>query len=139
RLAFRFVQQGNVNEWSLINLADCPLQITCVEVSNNDVYLGTLDSFVLCYQGVLETRTAFQPTPLYRYLTSKKPVTQLKIASVLERLLCVYDSTFIALNLNGLEVNNNLRVKNVHAFCLNENPISLEDPFSVELCLVKKK
>lgn len=63
----------------------------------------------------------------------------MKIASILDRLLVVYDSTFVALNLGGLEVNNNLRIKNVYAFCLNENPISLEDPFSVELCLVKKR
>lgn len=48
------------------------------------------------------------------------------------------DSTLIGLNLNSLEINNNFRVRNVFSFCLNENPIS-SDPFSVEVCLVKRK
>ncbi|XP_017482905.1 PREDICTED: transforming growth factor-beta receptor-associated protein 1 homolog [Rhagoletis zephyria] len=114
-------------------------QITCLEVNNNDVYLGTADGFVLCYQDVLEAFVTPQPTPQHRYMSTKKAVTQIKIAPILERILCVYDATFVALNLNNLEVINSLRIKNIYSFCLNENPMLLEDPFTLELCLVKKK
>lgn len=115
------------------------MQITCLEVNNNDVYLGTADGFVLCYQDVLEAFVTPQPTPQHRYMSTKKAVTQIKIAPILERILCVYDATFVALNLNNLEVINSLRIKNIYSFCLNENPMLLEDPFTLELCLVKKK
>lgn len=109
-------------------------------MNNSDVYLGTADGFILCYQdALLETQVTPQPTPQHRYLSTKKPVTQIKIAPILERLLCVYDSTFVALNLNSLEVINNFRIKNIYSFCLNENPMLLEDPFTLELCLVKKR
>lgn len=121
-------------------------QITCIEVNNNDVYIGTQDSLLFCYKNILDerrikskdTNVNVQQPSSYKYLPYKKAVAQVRIASVLELILCITDSTFLSLNLSTFEMNNSIRMKNVYALCLNENPISM-DPFIIEICLVKKR
>lgn len=111
-----------------------------MEVNNDDIYIGTLDGFIFFYKNALQLQhnTNCHQNPQYRNLFSKKPIVQMKITSVLDRLLCICDSSLVALNMINLDVNNNIRIKNIYSFSLNENPISM-DPFIIELCLVKRK
>ncbi|KAH7640297.1 transforming growth factor-beta receptor-associated protein 1-like [Dermatophagoides farinae] len=117
------------------------IQITCIEVDNHDVYLGTIDSFILFYPKLLSLKTCptlLTANPLYKYLGLKKSISKLKVLAVLNRLLCHCDNTLIMSNLENLEMISNFRIRNVFAYCLNENPITM-DPFQVEICMAKRK
>lgn len=106
---------------------------------NNDIYLGTNDSFVICYKRLTFQATDVELKPYcYKYLGLKKPVSCMKISSILNRLLCVCDSTLLMLNLDNLDTINSFKVKNVSTFCINENPTT-SDPFALELCIGKRK
>lgn len=109
-------------------------------MSNKDVYLGTAENFIIFYPNVFARQANAKHTIRYKYLGTKKDIVKVKTVAVLNKLLCLSDATLFVLNLSDLEapVNGNSKIKNILSFCLNENPVG-EDPFSLELCLGKKK
>lgn len=118
--------------------------IECLECCGKEIYVGTSESFIIHYH--LEDKS--QPDGTYRfhskklmqkYLGYKKPVSQLKAVSALNKIFALCDGNFIVLNIVDLEAIPSMsKLKGVTSFCLNENPIE-NNPFSVEICLSRKK
>ena len=126
-------------------------------VGDHQLYIGTNQGLLLEYSlpdiklnSLLELRKAKELgavrveikffTIFFHYLALQKaPITFLRSASALDRLLALCDSTLLVLNapdLSALPLNSKMR--GVTACCVNENPLS-GDPFSVQVCLAKKK
>nr|XP_027195488.1 transforming growth factor-beta receptor-associated protein 1-like [Dermatophagoides pteronyssinus] len=119
------------------------VQITCLEVYNHDVYLGTIDSFVLCYPNLLQSSTSKTSLEnrIVKYLGLKKPVNKLKILPILNRLICHCDNQLLMMNSStttNFELISTFRLRNIFAFTLNESPVTM-DPFQLEICLAKRK
>ncbi|XP_023220764.1 transforming growth factor-beta receptor-associated protein 1-like [Centruroides sculpturatus] len=118
--------------------------IECLECCGKDIYVGTSESFIIHYH--LEDKS--QPDGTYRfqskklmqkYLGYKKPVLQLKAVSALNRIFALCDGNFMVLNMVDLETIPSMsKLKGITSFCLNENPTE-NNPFSVEVCLARKK
>ena len=100
--------------------------------------MGTIESFIFVYKKALRLGDPVLPKPEYKFLSTKKPILQLKIIPVLRQLLCLTDQTLFVLNVDTLEIFNNIKSRNVFAFSMNESPIT-QNPFCVEICLVKRK
>ena len=69
------------------------------------------------------------------------PVTFVRCASALGRLLVLCDGSLTVLDGDSLQVlplAGANKLKGVGAGCINENP-NTDDPFSVQMCLAKKK
>ncbi|XP_064600183.1 transforming growth factor-beta receptor-associated protein 1-like [Liolophura sinensis] len=119
-------------------------QIECIELCGKNLYIGTNDCFVIHY--VLEEKTSQSGKVVYgsekqghKYLTLKKPISQLKAAPALNRIMVLCDSTLTLLNMFDLEpILTGAKIKGVVYFCLNENPVH-SNPFSVEVCVALKK
>jgi hypothetical protein len=70
-------------------------------------------------------------------LFQKSPVTFLRSASALDRLLVLCDATLYVINasdLSPLSLSGSPKFKGVTACCVNENP-NTDDPFSVQVGL----
>lgn len=95
----------------------------------------------LLEERALPTGTAtFSATKqLHRHLGFRKPVSELRAASALNRLLVLCDNSITLLNMMSLEpVPSGARIKGAVALALNENPVS-GDPFCVEVCIISVK
>ncbi|XP_066123958.1 transforming growth factor-beta receptor-associated protein 1 [Saccopteryx bilineata] len=120
------------------------INIECVECCGRNLYVGTSDCFVchfLLEEKTLPAGTAvFTATKqLHRHLGFKKPVTELRAASALHRLLVLCDNSITLVNMLSLEpVPSGARIKGAVALALNENPVS-GDPFCVEVCIISVK
>ncbi|XP_062934548.1 transforming growth factor-beta receptor-associated protein 1 [Cynocephalus volans] len=120
------------------------VNIECVECCGRNLYVGTSDCFI--YHFLLEEKTLPAGTAtfsanrqLHRHLGFKKPVSELRAASALSRLLVLCDSSISLVSMLSLEsVPSGARIKGAAAFALNENPVS-EDPFCVEVCIISVK
>ena len=124
--------------------------ISTIELSGSDtLYIGTNNGLILDYK-LLPTNEVQENTPLTHLRRVKElcprlhkaPVSFLRSASALDRLLVLCDSTLSVLNTTDLTPLSSLagasKLKGVVACCMNENPIT-DDPFSVQLCLAKRK
>jgi len=117
--------------------------IECIECCNDDFLIGGSDGSIIKYKLNEDVDSTGRATvtakkTMIKFLPQKKPVNELRCASAIERLLVLTDYSLIILNLESLEVlsatSGYLRIiKNVAAFCLNENPVS-DDPFVVFIC-----
>ncbi|XP_006872500.1 PREDICTED: transforming growth factor-beta receptor-associated protein 1 [Chrysochloris asiatica] len=120
------------------------INIECVECCGKNLYVGTNDCFVyhfLLEEKSLPTGTAtFTATKqLHRHLGFKKPVSELRAASALNRLLVLCDNSITLVNMKNLEpIPTGARIKGAVTFALNENPVS-GDPFCVEVCIISVK
>ncbi|XP_039088581.1 transforming growth factor-beta receptor-associated protein 1 [Hyaena hyaena] len=118
--------------------------IECVECCGKNLYVGTSDCIVyhfLLEERPLPTGTAmFSATKqLHRHLGFRKPVSELRAASALNRLLVLCDNSITLVNMMSLEpVPSGARIKGAMALALNENPVS-GDPFCVEVCIISVK
>ncbi|XP_032981018.1 transforming growth factor-beta receptor-associated protein 1 [Rhinolophus ferrumequinum] len=120
------------------------VSIECVECCGKNLYVGTSDGFI--YHFLLEERTlpagtaTFTATKqLHKHLGFKKPVSELRAASALNRLLVLCDNSITLVNMLSLEpVPSGARIKGALALALNENPVSA-DPFCVEVCIISVK
>ncbi|XP_043458980.1 transforming growth factor-beta receptor-associated protein 1 [Prionailurus bengalensis] len=118
--------------------------IECVECCGKNLYVGTSDCIV--YHFLLEERAqpagtaTFSATKqLHRHLGFRKPVSELRAASALNRLLVLCDNSITLVNMMTLEpVPSGARIKGAVALALNENPVS-GDPFCVEVCIISVK
>ncbi|XP_025788038.1 transforming growth factor-beta receptor-associated protein 1 [Puma concolor] len=118
--------------------------IECVECCGKNLYVGTSDCVV--YHFLLEERAqpagtaTFSATKqLHRHLGFRKPVSELRAASALNRLLVLCDNSITLVNMMSLEpVPSGARIKGAVALALNENPVS-GDPFCVEVCIISVK
>ena len=121
--------------------------VSTIELSgSNTLYIGTENGLILDF-----SHSAFEhngPSTHLRRVKElnprlhKAPVTFLRSASALDRLLVLCDSTLAVLNTADLSPLSSLagasKLKGVVACCINENPLN-DDPFCVQLCLAKKK
>ncbi|XP_039246502.1 transforming growth factor-beta receptor-associated protein 1 [Pipra filicauda] len=120
------------------------INIECIECCGKNLYIGTNDCFI--YHFMLDEKVSaagkitFAATKqLHKYLGLKKPVSELKAASALTRLLVLCDNTITLVNMINLEpVPTGARIKGAVTFTLNENPVS-GDPFCVEVCIISVK
>ncbi|XP_029792950.1 transforming growth factor-beta receptor-associated protein 1 [Suricata suricatta] len=118
--------------------------IECVECCGKNLYVGTSDCIIyhfLLEERALPTGTAtFSATKqLHRHLGFRKPVSELRAASALNRLLVLCDNSITLVNMMSLEpVPSGARIKGAMALALNENPVS-GDPFCVEVCIISVK
>ncbi|KFW79505.1 Transforming growth factor-beta receptor-associated protein 1, partial [Manacus vitellinus] len=120
------------------------INIECIECCGKNLYIGTNDCFI--YHFMLDEKVSaagkitFAATKqLHKYLGLKKPVSELKAASALTRLLVLCDNTITLVNMINLEpVPSGARIKGAVTFTLNENPVS-GDPFCVEVCIISVK
>ena len=106
-----------------------------MELCEDCLFIGTNDGSIIKYS------TASPNEPLSvssirleksRDLGPKSPVTFLRSASALDRLLALCDSTLMVLNakdLTSLSLSGSHKMRNVQACCINENP-TLDDPFA---------
>lgn len=131
-------------EWELLAGDKERVHIECVECCGKNLYVGTGDCVVyhfLLEERALPTGTAtFSATKqLHRHLGFRKPVSELRAASALNRLLVLCDNSITLLNMMSLEpVPSGARIKGAVALALNENPVS-GDPFCVEVCIISVK
>lgn len=124
------------------------LRIESLECSGHDLYLGSSDG---CIRRFLLEEKSHPTTGLTTFtgsrqlqrtlLGSRKPVTELRAASALHRLLVLCDNVISLADMSSLELvaAAGARIKGAAAFTLNENPASGGDPFCVELCLISAK
>ena len=61
-------------------------------------------------------------------------VVKITAISVLNQLLVLSNEAVTVLNLETLDIVRKLKFRNVSSFCLNENPLLVDDPFTVEVC-----
>nr|KAF6430384.1 transforming growth factor beta receptor associated protein 1 [Molossus molossus] len=120
------------------------VNIECVECCGKNLYVGTSDGsihhFLLEEQPLPAGTAAFTATrQRHRHLGFRKPVTELRAASALHRLLVLCDCSITLVHMRSLEpVPSGARIKGAVALALNENPVS-GDPFCVEVCIISVK
>ncbi|XP_036309907.1 transforming growth factor-beta receptor-associated protein 1 [Pipistrellus kuhlii] len=120
------------------------VSIECVECCGKNLYVGTNDCsihhFLLEEQSLPAGTAAFTATKqLQRHLGLRKPVSELRAASALHRLLVLCDCSISLVHMLSLEpVPSGARIKGAVALALNENPVS-GDPFCVEVCTISVK
>ncbi|XP_016054962.1 PREDICTED: transforming growth factor-beta receptor-associated protein 1 isoform X2 [Miniopterus natalensis] len=120
------------------------VSIECVECCGRNLYVGTSDCAI--HHFLLEEHTlpaglaTFTATrQRHRPLGFRKPVTELRAASALHRLLVLCDCSITLVNMLSLEpVPSGARIKGALALAVNENPVSA-DPFCVEVCIISVK
>ena len=125
-------------------------RISTLELSGSDtLYIGTTNGLILDYQLKIATHgekntpsTHLRRVKELNPRLNKAPVAFLRSASALGRLLVLCDTTLTVLNADDLTPLSSFagasKLKGVGACCVNENPIN-DDPFSVQLCLAKRK
>ena len=112
-----------------------------MELCESNLYIGTNEGSVLKFSGESDdslTVSTVRKTKS-RDLGPKSPVTFLRSASALDRLLALCDSTLMVLNSNdltSLSLSGAHKMRGVQACCINENP-TVDDPFAVQMCLGK--
>ncbi|KAK6486747.1 transforming growth factor-beta receptor-associated protein 1-like [Huso huso] len=120
------------------------INIECIECCGKNLYVGTNDCFV--YHFLLEEKTTSKEKLTFsvqkqqhKYLGLKKPVSELKAASALNRLIVLCDNTIMLVNMLNLDpVQSGAKIKGVVTFTVNENPVN-GDPFCVELGVISVK
>ncbi|MCL4130257.1 UNVERIFIED_CONTAM: hypothetical protein GTU68_011335, partial [Idotea baltica] len=120
-------------------------KIECIEASGNDLYLGSDESTIVHLAVEERTDTATKKVVYtstlicQRNLGTKKSINSLKAASALGRLLTLSDSNLYLLDADVLSsIGSGPKIRNVTAFCINENP-NLLDPFTLQFCVGKRK
>nr|XP_025724865.1 transforming growth factor-beta receptor-associated protein 1 isoform X2 [Callorhinus ursinus] len=130
--------------WELLAGDKERVHVECVECCGKNLYVGTRDCVVhhfLLEERALPTGTATfsAAKQLHRHLGFRKPVTELRAASALNRLLVLCDNSITLVNMMSLEpVPSGARIKGAAALALNENPVN-GDPFCVEVCIISVK
>ncbi|KAM3877163.1 transforming growth factor-beta receptor-associated protein 1 homolog [Diretmus argenteus] len=122
------------------------INIECIECCGKHLYVGTNDCFIHYF--LLEEVTSSKgrltystQKLLHKYLGLKKPVTELRAASALERLIVLCDGIVFLVDMVTLETvpsGGGAKIKGVAAFCMNENPVN-GDPFCVEMGVISSK
>ncbi|XP_041128039.1 transforming growth factor-beta receptor-associated protein 1 homolog [Polyodon spathula] len=120
------------------------INIECIECCGKNLYVGTSDCFI--YHFLLEEKTTSKEKLIFsvqkqqhKYLGLKKPVSELKAASALNRLIVLCDTTIMLVNMLNLDpVQSGAKIKGVVTFTVNENPVN-GDPFCVELGVISVK
>lgn len=115
------------------------LKISTLELCGSVLFLGTEEGCII--QFCIGQDDVAQKRFKAKELGPKSAVTFLRSASALDRLLALCDSTLMVLNASDLSVlplSGSPKFRGVHACCVNENPNS-DDPFSLQMCLGKKK
>ena len=119
------------------------IKVASMELCGDSLYIGSNEGSIIKYnftEDKFQSASSIQRTKT-RDLGPKAPVTFLRSASALERLLAVCDSTLMVLNasdLTSLPLSGSHKMRGIHACCINENPC-IDDPFAVQMCLGKKK
>uniref|UniRef100_H3CVP4 Transforming growth factor, beta receptor associated protein 1 n=1 Tax=Tetraodon nigroviridis TaxID=99883 RepID=H3CVP4_TETNG len=124
------------------------INIECIECCGKHLYLGTNDCFI--HHFLLDEVTSSKgklsysaQKLLHKYLGLKKPVTELRAASALERLIVLCDGFVFLVDMVTLETvpsaaGGGAKIRGVTAFCINENPVN-GDPFCVEMGVLSSK
>lgn len=146
-----FTDKMSIKAFDLIPTVErvCPSDkvktvVKCLESSGNNLYIGTEESFVIHY--TLEEKMFLEGTVMFdavrknhKYIDIKKPVVLLKALSALNIILLLCDGNLLVLNMFDLEIVPTMsKQKGIAYFCLNENP-DTNNPFSVEVCIGKRK
>ncbi|MCJ8729813.1 hypothetical protein PDJAM_G00111380 [Pangasius djambal] len=119
--------------------------VECIECCGQHLYVGTNDGFI--HHFLLEERTTAKgqlsfssQKLLHKQLGLKKPPSELKAASALERLIVLCDGVILLVDMVTLEpvASGGTRLKGVTVFCVNENPVTAE-PFCVEMAVASAR
>ncbi|XP_062852884.1 transforming growth factor-beta receptor-associated protein 1 homolog [Trichomycterus rosablanca] len=121
------------------------VSIECIECCGQHLYLGTNDGFIhhflLEERATSKCRLAYSSQKLlHKQLGLKKPPSELKAASALERLIVLCDGVILLVNMVTLELvaSGGTKLKGVTVFCVNENPVTAE-PFCVEMAVASAR
>ena len=93
------------------------------------------DIWMVTVSGFQNVRYSDPHCLYFSYFLQKSPVTFLRAASALDRLLVLCDATLYVINasdLSTLTLSGSPKFKGVTACCVNENP-NTDDPFSVQV------
>jgi len=119
------------------------VKVATMELVEKTLYIGSNEGSIIKY--VFGEDNMHSALSIHREksreLGPKAPVTFLRSASALDRLLAVCDSTLMVLNasdLSSLPLSGSHKMRGIQACCINENPL-IDDPFAVQMCLGKKK
>ncbi|XP_071955970.1 transforming growth factor-beta receptor-associated protein 1-like isoform X2 [Antedon mediterranea] len=118
--------------------------IECIECCGKNLYIGTSDCFVVHF--LLEEKVQANgkisftsEKQSHKYLAVRKPISQLKAASALTRILVLCDNVLTLLNMFNLEpILSGAKIKGVTSFTVNENPTG-SNPFAIEICVATRK
>ncbi|XP_028299139.1 transforming growth factor-beta receptor-associated protein 1 homolog isoform X2 [Gouania willdenowi] len=122
------------------------INIECIECCGKQLYVGTNDCFIhhFLLDEVTSSKgklTYFAQKLLHKYLGLKKPVSELRAASALQRLIMLCDGILFLVDMVSLETvpsGGGAKIRGVTAFCVNENPVD-GDPFCVEMAVLSSK
>ncbi|XP_034048733.1 transforming growth factor-beta receptor-associated protein 1 homolog [Thalassophryne amazonica] len=124
------------------------INIECIECCGKHLYVGTNDCFIhhFLLDEITSSKGKLTYSPqklLHKYLGLKKPVSEFRAASALERLIVLCDAIVFLVDMVTLETvpsaaGGGAKIRGVTAFCLNENPVN-GDPFCVEIGVLSSK
>lgn len=131
---------------------DANVLVECVELSGEWLFLGTTDGRLLQFlihedhpQDAAEdprVQIRAQKVAEKKISQSHQSVSFIRCVSALNRVLVICDGQFVVLSMSDdlmvLPLAGANKLKGVHAAYINENP-ARDDPFSVQVCLAKKK
>lgn len=116
------------------------VKISTLELSGSNLFIGTDEGSLIHFE--LNDRRGSELSVTKRRIKElgpKSPITFIRAASALDRLLVLCDATLYVINasdLSPLTLSGSPKFKGVTACCVNENP-NTDDPFSVQVCLGK--
>ena len=105
-----------------------------MELCGNSIYIGTDQGSIIRYScNNLDVQSVRREK--IRDLGPKAPVTFLRSASALDRILALCDTNLIVLNatdLTTLSLTGSQKMRGIQACCINENP-TVDDPFALQV------
>jgi len=111
--------------------------ITFLEVCGDQLFVGCKDGMVMkcCIQESSSVKgKLIVVTEVSHICCLSAAVVKITAISVLNQLLVLSNEAVTVLNLETLDIVRKLKFRNVSSFCLNENPLLVDDPFTVEVC-----
>eukprot|EP00096_Caligus_rogercresseyi_P015303 TRINITY_DN7758_c0_g1_i1.p1 TRINITY_DN7758_c0_g1~~TRINITY_DN7758_c0_g1_i1.p1 ORF type:complete len:837 (+),score=124.64 TRINITY_DN7758_c0_g1_i1:88-2598(+) len=120
----------------LPSFASTGTKIESLELCENTLYIGSSDGYLREYKAINESFIL----DFEKQITSENsPVTYIRSASALNKLLVLSDSSLMALSVPLTEASNKtLRMKGISLMTVNANP-RYDDPFAIQICAAKKK
>lgn len=132
-------------EWEQLAGEKARISVECIECCGQHLYVGTNDGCI--HHFLLEERTTAKSQLsyssqklLHKQLGLKKPPSELKAASALERLIVLCDGVISLMDMVTLEpvASGGTKLKGVTMFRVNENPVRAE-PFCVEMAVASAR
>ena len=110
------------------------IKVTTLELCGNSIYIGTDQGSIIRYScNNLDVQSVRRER--IRDLGPKAPVTFLRSASALDRILALCDTNLMVLNatdLTSLSLTGSQKMRGIQACCINENP-TVDDPFALQV------